>query len=70
MADEALWKRRFLLFSAVRLAGVLLFLLGIGLAFADWLRPGGMPEVGVPVMFLGLADAVLAPRLLKRIWRV
>lgn len=70
MDDEALWKRRFLLFTLVRVAGLALFLLGMGIAFSDWLRPGGLPQAGVPLMFLGLAQAVLAPRLLKRIWRI
>lgn len=70
MDEEALWKRRFLVFTFVRLAGVAMFLLGIGIAFGDWFRPGGMPAVGIPLAFLGLADAVMSPRLLKRFWGV
>lgn len=66
--DEALWKRRFLLFMLLRLSGLLIFFLGIGIAFSDWLRSGGLPAVGIPVALLGLADAVLAPRILKRFW--
>ena len=69
MDDEAAWKRRFLVFTVVRLAGLALFLAGMGVGFSDWLRPGGVPAAGVPLMFLGLAQAVLAPRILKRLWR-
>jgi hypothetical protein len=70
MDDDALWKRRFLVFTVVRLAGLALVLLGLGITFSDWLRPGGLPAAGLPLMLLGLAQTVLAPRLLKRIWRV
>lgn len=69
MDDEALWKRRFHLFALIRLLGLALFFLGIAIAFSDWIRPGGMAVLGIPVALLGLADAVLAPRVLKRFWR-
>ncbi len=61
MDDEAVWKRRFLVFSAIRAAGLALFLLGMGVGVADWLRPGGGPPARVAGMLLGLAQAVLAP---------
>ena len=69
MDDEALWKRRFLLFTLVRLSGLAVFFLGLAIAFSDWIEPGGMPAAGIPVALLGLADAVLAPRVLKRFWK-
>lgn len=70
MDDDALWKRRFLVFTVVRLAGLALILLGMAITYSDLVRPGGLPAAGLPLMLLGLAQAVLAPRLLKRIWRV
>ena len=69
MDDEALWKRRFHVFALVRLTGLGVFFLGLGIGFSDWIRPGGFPAVGIPIALLGLADAVLAPRVLKRFWR-
>ena len=68
MDDEALWKRRFLVFMAIRLAGLATFFLGIGIAFTDLLREGGMPTLGAILAIIGVLDAVLAPRVLKKMW--
>ena len=68
MDDEALWKRRFLVFTLVRLAGLAIFFLGVAIAFSDWLRDGGWPAVGVPIAIIGLIDAVFSPRILKKLW--
>ncbi len=68
MDDEALWKRRFLIFTLVRLAGLATFFLGIAIAFSDLVRDGGWPMVGVIVAIMGLIDAVFAPRILKLQW--
>ena len=70
MEDEAIWKRRFLIFSIVRISGLAIFIGGLGIAFADWIQAGGLPQLGIPLALLGLVEAVLAPRLLKRAWRV
>lgn len=67
-ADEALWKRRFRVFALVRLAGLATFFLGVAIAFSDLVRAGGWPAVGGVVALIGLADALLAPRILKRLW--
>ena len=66
--DEALWKRRFHLFALLRLAGVAMFLFGLGVMFSDLLRPGGWPSVGGLLVVVGVLDAVFAPRILKRSW--
>ncbi len=68
MADEDKWKRRFHLFMAARLFGLATFLLGIAIMFTGLLRPGGWPLVGAIVVVLGLADAVVAPKLLRKQW--
>ena len=68
MDDEALWKRRFLVFTLVRLAGLATFFLGIAIAFSDLARDGGWPLVGGIVAIIGLVDAVFSPRILKKIW--
>lgn len=68
MADDDLWKRRFHLFMAARLFGLATFLAGVAIAFSGLVRPGGAPVVGAIVIILGLADAVFAPRMLKKHW--
>ena len=68
MDDEAVWKRRFLVFTLVRLAGLAMFFLGVAIAFGDLVREGGWPLVGIVVAILGLVDAVFAPRILKMQW--
>ena len=68
MVDEAVWKKRFAVFALVRLGGLAIFFLGLAIAFSDFLRPGGWPQVGAIVAILGAIDAVFAPRVLKRAW--
>jgi membrane protein implicated in regulation of membrane protease activity len=68
MDDEALWKRRFLVFALVRLAGLATIFFGVAIAYSSLLREGGWPAVGLIVAIMGLIDAVFAPRLLKKQW--
>ena len=66
--DDALWKKRFHLFALLRLMGVAIFLLGIGIAYTDLIRPGGWPVLGMIIALVGAFDAIIAPRVLKRSW--
>lgn len=68
MSDEALWKRRFQLFLAIRLFGLATFLLGLAIAFSDLVRPGGWKLLGGILVVIGAVDAVVAPRILKKSW--
>lgn len=68
MADEAVWKKRFGLFMAARLFGLLTFFAGIAITYTDLLQPGGWPAVGSVLIIVGLIDAIVAPRLLKKHW--
>ena len=68
MDDEAVWRKRFRAFALVRLFGLALFLLGVAIAFSDLVRPGGWPLVGGVLAIAGVIDAVISPRLLKRMW--
>lgn len=68
MRDEELWRKRFQIFAAVRLFGVLTFLLGLAIAFSDLVRPGGWKLLGGILVIIGVIDAVIAPRILKRGW--
>ncbi|MGN6155184.1 MAG: hypothetical protein ACTHN4_05555 [Sphingomicrobium sp.] len=69
MADDEKWRQRFQLFMGARLLGLATFLAGLAIMFTNLLRPGGWPVVGSIVMILGLIDAVVAPRLLKKRWQ-
>ena len=68
MSNDELWRKRFQLFAAIRLFGLLTFLLGIAIAFSDLVRPGGWKLVGGIVAIIGVIDGFFAPRLLKRGW--
>jgi hypothetical protein len=69
MTDDELWRKRFQLFAAIRLVGLLTFMVGIAIAFTDLARPGGWKLAGGLLAIIGMIDAVFAPRLLKRAWQ-
>lgn len=68
MADEEVWKKRFLIFSLARLFGLAMILLGVAVAYSDLLRDGGWPLLGLVIAVMGAIDALFSPRLLKRMW--
>ena len=68
MDDEALWKRRFQTFVAVRLFGLVTVGVGLAIAYTDLVREGGWPILGAVIAVMGAIDAVLAPRMLKKLW--
>jgi membrane protein implicated in regulation of membrane protease activity len=68
MSDE-IWQKRLIIYSLVRLAGLAIFFFGLAVIYTDVLRPGGWPQVGAVIAILGVIDAILAPRLLRRSWK-
>lgn len=68
MRDEEVWRKRFQLFMAIRLFGLLTFLLGVAIAFTDLIREGGWPLLGGILASVGAIDAVIAPRILRKGW--
>lgn len=68
MNDEELWRKRFHLFAGIRLFGLATALAGLVIAFSDLLRPGGWKLVGGILILVGLIDALLAPKILKKSW--
>jgi hypothetical protein len=66
--NDALWRRRLWAYSAVRLAGLAIFFLGVAIMYTDLVRDGGWPQVGAIVAIMGAIDALFAPRLLKKAW--
>lgn len=68
MTDDKIWRKRFQIFAAVRIAGLLIFFLGLAIAFSDLVRPGGWKLLGGVLAIAGIIDAMFAPRVLKRSW--
>jgi membrane protein implicated in regulation of membrane protease activity len=66
--DEQVAKQRLLVYSLVRFGGLAIFFLGVAIIYTNLVRPGGWPQLGAIVAILGVIDAFLAPRLLKRAW--
>ena len=67
--EEALWRKRFGMFALLRLGGLAVMFIGIGIALSDWVRPDGWPLVGWILAALGLGEATIMPRLLQRRWK-
>ncbi len=68
MDDERKWRSRLLAYTAVRFAGLAVFLFGVAVIYTDLLREGGWPQVGAIIAIMGVIDALFAPRLLKKLW--
>ena len=68
MPDDAEWKRRLALYSAARLPGLAVFMLGIAIAYSNLIRPGGWPQVGAVLAIVGAVASILLPRLVRRRW--
>ena len=66
--DDNTARNRLLIYSLVRFGGAAIFFFGIAIMYTNVLRPGGWPQIGAIVAILGVVDAMLAPRLLKRAW--
>lgn len=66
--DDETASQRLVIYSLVRMAGVAIFFLGIGIMYTNLLRPGGWPQVGAIVAIMGVIDSFFAPRLLKKYW--
>lgn len=66
--SEDEWRRRFGLFALVRLSAVALVFFGIAVALTGLIRPGGWPVPGIAIGLMGVAEALIGPRLLRRSW--
>lgn len=66
--DEAVWRKRLLAYSAVRLGGLAIFFTGLAIIYTDLLREGGWPQVGAIIAIMGVIDTIFAPRMLKKLW--
>jgi len=68
MGDDTRARNRLLAYTAVRMSGLAIFMLGVAIVYTDLLRTGGWPRVGAIVAIMGVIDAFFAPRLLKKAW--
>ena len=68
MDDDKKARDRLIIATLARIGGLAIFFLGIAIIYTDLIRPGGWPQIGAIVVILGVIDAILAPRLLKRAW--
>jgi membrane protein implicated in regulation of membrane protease activity len=66
--DAAEWKRRLALYSAARLPGLAVFMLGIAIAYSNLVRAGGWPQVGAVLAIVGGLASILLPRAVRRRW--
>lgn len=69
MDDEAKWKQRFQLFMAIRLLGLATVFAGVAIMFTDLVSEGGWPAFGAVLIAIGVVDAVVAPKLLRKHWQ-
>lgn len=60
---------RFFALAAVRLAGIVLLIVGLSVWRTDLLRTGGWPAVGIPLALAGFLESLLLPKLLASRWR-
>lgn len=66
---DRLARSRFLRLSLLRLAGIMLFFLGMTISLTDLVRPGGLRSIGIPLALLGLAGSLILPKVFARRWR-
>lgn len=66
--DDDVAKRRLLIHSLVRFGGLAVFFLGVAIMYTNLVRTGGWPQLGAIIAIMGVLDAMIAPRLLKKGW--
>ena len=66
--NEALWRKRLLVYSLLRFAGLAIFFFGLAVMYTNLLRTGGWPQLGAIIAIIGAIDALFAPRLPKKTW--
>jgi membrane protein implicated in regulation of membrane protease activity len=69
MDEDDVWRKRLLIYTLVRLGGIVIFLLGIAIVYTNIVRSGGWPQLGALVAIGGVIVAFFAPRLLRRSWK-
>ncbi len=68
-ADERIWRNRFIIIQLSRIGATVMVIVGLLIWQTGLARPGGMPELGIPITLISLVASFAAPRLLVRKWR-
>ena len=66
--DDDLHRERLIVYSLVRLCGVVIFFVGLAIFYTGLVRPGGWPQLGAIVCIVGAISALVAPRIQKKAW--
>ncbi len=64
--DTAGWRQRYMLMMTLRVGGLLIALLGLLLMRGGIILDEEMPVLGAVLVILGLLDAFVSPKILKR----
>lgn len=68
VGDEALWKRRYSVMQTLRIGGLLIALVGLAIAKGGVITDEAHPAIGAFLIVMGLLDATLSPKILKKIF--
>lgn len=66
--NEDLWKKRYGVMQTLRIGGLLIMLVGLLVAKGGVLTDEAHPAIGAVLIVAGLFDALLSPKILKRIF--
>ena len=66
---DSLWRNRFILMNLAGIAGTIVALFGLAIAYSDLVVEGGSIVVGMPIALIGVVVSFLAPKYLARRWR-
>lgn len=66
--DDETARQRLLVYSLLRFSGAIIFFLGVAVIYTSVARRGGWPQLGAIIAILGVIDAFVVPRLVKRAW--
>ena len=67
--DDETWRNRFVILNLVRIGGTVATLFGLAIWETDFLRPGGVIALGLPLAIFGLLVSFGGSRWLIRKWR-
>ncbi|WP_265571681.1 hypothetical protein [Sphingomicrobium nitratireducens] len=68
MRDEDLWKKRYGVMQLTRIGGLIIALVGLLVAKGGVVTDNAYPMTGAFLVVVGIFDALLSPRILKRIF--
>ncbi len=68
VSDEALWKKRYSVMQTLRIGGLLIALVGLAIAKGGVITDNAHPVIGTFLLVMGLLDATLSPKILKRMF--